>query len=404
MRVLVVDSTPQSLDYHLLAVDGESAETLVQGRLTQIGTDSADHRYHCPARGSGEGVTRAANHHEAFERLASVLASPTTGSKDYNQGLAALTHRIPHGGDDHEGLVPLTSELVAELARRPFGPASGNGGALAGLQAASDVFGGVPQIGVFDTMAACNVPMLYAIPAELQARFALRRFCPHSVSHGQALALVHGAPMLFPTQDRVITLHIAEETSAAAFFQGELVDSSGGLNLYSGLPGATASGTVDSGAVTFLLRQPGFDLKRLERLLAYESGILGMSGFSANIGAVIDEAERGDVRCSQAVDVYAACITRTIGALTAALGGLDVLVLAGKGAIECGRLRELICGRLGFLGLTLDTFANDNVRRRGEGIRLSARSSKVALGLCFSDEAQFIAQQSAAMVSSANSE
>lgn len=400
MKVLVIKSTPEKIR-HDLFLAGDTIESLISGRIFDIGSENPQHVYKYGERGRAEGSTFAANHDEAFQRLAAALASPTTGREDYTQNLSVIAHRVPHGGQRFKGPELINEDVLKDIdALSPFAP-RGNPASLAGIQAAAKLFPGVPQVAVFDTAFFQALPpeaYLYPVPRQYHDQYGFRRFGFHGTSHRYSITTACGEMGSFPEALKIISIHLGEESSAVAYNGGRCSDVTTGLSTQAGIPGATNSGTIDPAALTYLMRTNQFSPDQLDYFLARQCGMLGLSGVSANILEVIDEASKGNERCDEAVKVLVFNVIKAIGSLIAVMGGLDLLVFTGSAAERSSRLRREVCERLENFGISIDHFRNDG----SDGTKIatvSKEDSKVTIYVIPGDEERTIVRESLALVS-----
>jgi acetate kinase len=400
VTALVIKSTPDKVSYDLFSVGGEDLELLVSGTISEIGSENPKHDYRYGKRGRGEGATQAANHLEAFERIASVLRSPNTGPDDYSMKLAVIAHLVPHGGQRFKGQALVTEEVLKAIeACSAFAPRT-NPAALEGIRAAMTIFPMAPHVAVFDTAFHLSMPpeaFLYALPLELNEEHGLRRFGFHGISHRHAIGTAAAEMGTFPESLKVISLHLGEEMSAVAFSGGRCVDTTTGLNAQTGLPGACSCGSIDPAAMAFLLKTVDASPEELERLLTERSGVLGLSGLSKNLLEVTDEATKGEVRCQRALKVLAYQTIKAIGGLVASMGGLDLIAISGPIGGKAVRFRNMICAGLAFMGVEVDEAKNEAAQ--GEKCQeISSEGSRVKVFVVSSDEELDIARDSLALV------
>lgn len=400
MTALVIKSTPDKVCYDLFSVSGDDLELLVSGIISEIGSENPKHNYFYGKRGRGEGATRAADHLEAFERIASVLRSPNTGPEDYSMNLTVVAHLVPHGGQRFKGQALVTAEVLGQVeACSDFAPGS-NPAAVSGVRAAMTIFPMAPHVAVFDTAFHLSMPpeaYLYALPLELYDQYGLRRFGFHGVSHRYAIGQAATEMGAFPESIRVVSLHVGEEMSAVAFAGGRCVDTTTGLNVQTGLPGEGSCGTIDPAAVSFLLRTQNAAPDGLERMLTQRSGVLGLSGLSRSLIDVIEAATKGEARCQRTLDVLVYQTVKAIGGLVAAMGGLDLIAITGPVGVKAARFRARVCAGLAFLGVEVSDVRNE----AAQGARcqeISSEDSRVKVVVVPSDEARIMARDSLALV------
>ena len=334
-----------------------------------------------------DGRTHTAVVEELFGRL----------TEQHRASIGGVGHRVVHGGTaytastvvDDDVLATLRS--VAQLAPLHM-PAN-----IAGIEAAMRAFPGRTQVAVFDTAFHQTMPpeaYRYAVPGEWYRDHQVRRFGFHGTSHRYVSA--RAAEMLGrPLESlRMITLHLGNGCSAAAIRDGRCIDTTMGLTPLEGLVMGTRSGDLDLGVLGHVAPRLGLDLAGVLDVLNTRSGLLGLSGRSADMREVAAAADAGDADARLAIDVFCYRAAKTVGALTVALGGLDVLVFTGGIGQHGPEIRHPILARLGALGLDVDTAANEMVGAHGSGRISSAASAAVAL-VVPTDEEWLIAQDTA---------
>lgn len=336
MIVLVLNSGSSSLKYQL--IDTRSAEVRAKGLIERVG---------------GEEVPD----HRAALKLA---------ARDLDlQDVAAVGHRVVHGGERFREATLLTAEALAVLeALTPLAPLH-NPPALAGIDAAADLLPGVPNVGVFDTAFHATLPReayLYAVPLALYERHGVRRYGFHGTSHAyvaRAAAEELGRPL---AELRLITLHLGNGASACAVLHGRSVDTSMGFTPLEGLVMGTRSGDLDPAIPLWLAQREG--VARASDILNRESGLLGLSGLSNDLRDLHRAREQGDVRARDALNVMVHRLRAQVGAYVAVLGGLDALVFTGGVGEHDAWTRAQVVGGLSAFGLALDAEANARHAKR----------------------------------------
>lgn len=314
--------------------------------------------------------------------LQPMLASESSG------GIAAIGHRVVHGGPEHGRPCRIDAPLLAQLRQlSPLAPEH-MPLELALIEACARRFPGVPQVACFDTAfhhAMPRIAQLLAIPRRYQA-LGVRRYGFHGLSYEylmRELAQVAGAEA---AHGRVILAHLGNGASLAAVRHGRPVDTSMGFTPGSGLPMGSRCGDIDPGLVAWLARTEGMDADAFQTLASRESGLLGVSETSADMRELLAR-EAHDTRAAEAVALFCYQAGKWIGAFAAALGGLDTLVFAGGIGENQALIRERICQGLGFLGIELDPQANTD-----HGALISSGNAHVAVRVMHTDEALMIAR------------
>jgi acetate kinase len=273
--------------------------------------------------------------------------------------IRAVGHRVVHGGDRYRAAVRVTPEVRRDIGSLAELAPLHNPISVQVIDAVSAALPGVPQFAAFDTAFHATLPpaaRTYAVPHSWTCEWHLRRYGFHGLSHAYCAA--RAAEMLARRDLRLVVAHLGNGASASAVRNGICVDTSMGFTPLDGLVMGTRSGAVDPGLLIHLLRHKGLDPDRLDHALNHESGLLGVSGVSADMRRVLAAAATGDPRARLAIDVYVHRLRQTIGAMAATLGGIDALVFTAGVGEHSAEIRRRACQGLGFLGLELDESAN----------------------------------------------
>ena len=278
-------------------------------------------------------------------------------------GLAGVTvvgHRVVHGGRHLDRPVVLDAGVEREIAALEELAPLHNQAALDGIAAARRVVGpDVPHVAVFDTAFHQTLPAAaaaYGGPREWLDQ-GLRRYGFHGISHEQAArtaATILGRPL---EELRLVTCHLGGGCSLTAVSGGRSVDTTMGFTPLDGLVMATRAGAVDPGLLFHLLRS-GVPADELEDLLEHRSGLLGLSGVSGDLQAVLHARAGGDGDAALAIDVFVLRVATGVGAMIASLGGVDALVFTGGVGEHSPEVRARVCERFAFLGVALDEARN----------------------------------------------
>ena len=290
------------------------------------------------------------NHIDWTEKtdLEAVFASAL---KDLPGPVDAVGHRIVHGGRFRSSAV-LTPEVRGAIAEETAIAPAHNRMALKAVDVVQQHFGpGMTQIAVFDTAFHATLPpAAYIYPGPYSwLEAGIRRYGFHGISHRYAARRAAQLLGRDPSGLRIITCHLGSGASLAAVRDGKSIDTTMGFTPLDGLMMGSRSGSVDPGILVYLLREHNYTADQLDDILYKKSGLLGVSGISADMREVLAAMDRGDERARLAFDIYAHRLTREIGSMLAVLGGADALVFTGGVGENCAPLREKVTRQLGFL-------------------------------------------------------
>jgi acetate kinase len=380
MKILILNAGSSTLKLSLF--ESTSEELLASG-LTDWSAQPS--RLIIRRPGAPDAASNLAlEHHGDAVRL--VLDALTRGESAVLGGLgeiAAVGHRVVHGGSVYTSSVRVTPEVKATIGRLAELAPLHNPANLDGITAAEAALPGVPQVAVFDTAFHATIPPaahVYPLPYSWYADWGVRRYGFHGLSH--AYCAGRAAEMLGRPAGglRLVICHLGNGCSVSAVQGGVCVDTSMGFTPLEGLMMGTRSGSVDPGLLLYLLRERGLTPDQLDRVLNQESGLLGVSGVSSDMRQVLAAVRGGDGRARLALDIFAHRVRATVGSMTATLGGIDVLVFTAGIGENAGELRELTCRGLGCLGLELDKAANASCRPDADIARAGSRGRILVIG------------------------
>jgi acetate kinase len=352
MRILTINCGSSTLKFDLFdAADWE--RSIASGVVDRIG-----------GRGSAELISEsgerklrsiaAADHGEATHQAIRLL-----DSSGFFGTLEAVGHRVVHGGARFSGPVLLDAETEGAIEEFAELAPLHNGPAVAAIRAVREALGpGMSQVAAFDTAFHSRMPRvarLYALPRHL-AEEGVVRYGFHGLSYEYVMEELHRVDPGV-ADGCVVVAHLGNGASMAAVRNGVGVDTTMGFSPTGGLVMGTRSGDLDPSVPLFLLEEWGLTPTEVSDLLNKQAGLLGVSGTSADMRDLL-ECGASDPRAAEAVGLFCYQAKKFLGALTAALGGLDALVFTGGIGEHSATVRERICEGLGFLGIRLDPDRN----------------------------------------------
>lgn len=380
--VLTLNAGSSSLKFSVF--DGE--REALRGQVSGIGTHPK-----VEAKRDGKPLEPPGLHGTTHEEFLPGLLD-WTGSHLYGASIGAAGHRVVHGGTDFVAPVRVTDEVVAALERLvPLAPLHQPHN-IATIRAVAKVRPDLPQAACFDTAFHSTMPEVatwLALPRAMHDA-GLRRYGFHGLSYefiaGRLRELAPGL-----AAGRVLVAHLGNGASLCAMRDGRSVNTTMGFTALDGLVMATRCGSLDPGAVLYLMQSRGMSADDVEDMLYHKSGLLGVSGLS---GDMRDLAASGDLRAREAVELFAHRIVSCAGGLIAGMGGLDgVVFTAGIGEHDAA-VRAKVCAALSWLGLTVDETAN----AAGGTARISASGSRAEAWVIPTDEEAVIARHTLAVL------
>jgi acetate kinase len=288
-----------------------------------------------------------------------------TGFISENGNVAAVGHRVVHGGSRFSGPALIDDGVIAAIRDLTDLAPLHQRRALAGIDAVRRLAPGIPAVACFDTTFHAGLPAAaarYALPDEWTCRFGLRRYGFHGLSHAYASRRAAQLAGQEPSSLRIVSCHLGGGASLAAVDGGRSVDTTMGFTPLEGLVMATRSGSVDPGLLIWLLRHGGISIDQLSSGLEQSAGLAGLAALPGGSGDMRDiraAADAGQADAQLAIEVYLHRLRREIAAMATAMNGLDVLLFTGGIGEHDPRTRAAAAGGLGFLGVAVDPARND---------------------------------------------
>lgn len=375
MKILVLNCGSSSIKYQL--INTVNKDCLCKGLIERIGAITSLVRQEW----KGEKVVKKSmvieNHTSALKTIMSLLVE---ADNDYLKNLSeidAVGHRVVHGGETFKDSV-LIDDDVEQAIQQAFDIAPlHNPPNLQGIRAAKEHLPNVPHVAVFDTAFHHSIPQhafLYAIPNRLYRRYKIRRYGFHGTSHYFVSRQYYKMEGVAKEGSKVITCHLGNGCSIAAIKDGNSYDTSMGFTPLEGLVMGTRSGDIDPSILFYLIEKEELSLTNVHALLNKHSGLLGLSGYAADMRDLLEEADNGDRRCNEAIDVFCYRAKKYIGSYIASLNGVDAIIFTGGIGENAHQIRSKILENMEGLGIEIDESANKSIP---ENLKISSSTSKV---------------------------
>ncbi|MHB1101620.1 MAG: acetate/propionate family kinase [Devosia sp.] len=275
------------------------------------------------------------------------------------RALVAVGHRIVSGGQRYRRPMRVDGEMLAELRRISAYAPEHLPTEVELIELCRERLPQIAQIACFDTTFHSDLPAvarIMPIPRRFMAK-GVQRYGFHGLSYTFVMEELRREAGEAAAGGRLVLAHLGNGASLAAVKAGRSIDTSMGFTPAAGIPMSTRSGDLDPGLVLYLAQTEGMDARQFDRMVNHESGLLGISETSSDIGDLL-ERETTDARAEEAVTLFCYHVKKCIGAFAAALGGLDMLVFTGGIGENAAVVRERICDGLEFLGIELDRSKN----------------------------------------------
>ncbi|GAB2745322.1 acetate kinase [Melaminivora jejuensis] len=313
----------------------------------------------------------------------------------------AVAHRVVHGGGEFTHSVLVDDAVLARLERFNSLAPLHQPHNLEGIRRFRTAFAQLPQIACFDTAFHAHMPEVdyaFALPHEVTGQ-GVRRYGFHGLSYQYIMGELQQRTIR--GNGRVVMAHLGNGASLCAAQGGVSVATTMGFSALDGLMMGTRSGSLDAGVLLYLLEQ-GWTRERIEKLLYKQSGLLGVSGISADMRRLRAEAAGGSQDAARAIAQFTHRVVRETGALTACLQGMDLLAFSGGIGENDAQLREDVCQRLAWTGLRIDVQRN---RAAGQdACAIHAPDSRIEVWVVPTDEGRVAAREAAALVQDASQE
>jgi acetate kinase len=393
MKVLVINVGSTSIKYQLYEMDTE--EILAGGVVERVGSAHAIHKWRVGTTRS-QAELSAPNTRAGLDAVLAQLTGPGGALKDVSE-LRAVGHRVVHGGEKLVRPIVITPEVKDIIGKcAQFAPIH-NLANLAGIEAAEAALPKATHVAVFDTAFHGELPphsFVYAVPYELYLERGVRRYGFHGPSHQFMAASASEFLKTDLSRLKLITCHLGGGASVCAIDGGRSVDTSMGMTPLEGLVMGTRSGDVDP-ALSIVLGRQGMTPDAVDEALNRKSGLLGISGVSADFRDVEQAAAGGNNRARLAIEVFVHRIRKYIGAYAAVLGGADAIVFTGGIGENSVKVRSAVCDSLVYMGVVVDAEKNQHADARGSGgvVDISSQRAPTRVLVVATDEERMIARE-----------
>ena len=392
MAILAVNAGSSTLKFSIYPLSaGQVQPSLMSGSIQGLepgGVPTLDWSFQGQQKSQPLAPATGDPFNQALQSLAALLAAESALPT-----LEAIAHRVVHGGKDYSNSVRVTDEVLARLALLNSWAPLHQPNNLQGIRAFQKAFPTLPQVACFDTAfhaTLAEVDYSFALPQSLTEQ-GVRRYGFHGLSYQYVMGVVQQRSER--AAGRVLMAHLGNGASLCAALGGRSGATTMGFSALDGLMMGTRSGALDPGVLLYLLEQ-GWDHARLQTLLYKQSGLLGVSGISADMRRLRDD---GSAAAQRAIDLFTHRVVRETGAMVAGMGGLDVLAFSGGIGEHDTVLRTQVCERLAWLGVALDSGLN-NQAVGNEVLAIHREDSRVQVWVVPTDEGFVAAQEAAGLI------
>jgi acetate kinase len=395
MKILVLNSGSSSQKSALYEISRSIPENppvpLWQGKIEWNGRNA---ELEIRAAQSATRITciHACSRKHAVEQLLDALWSGKMRAVSSPSDIAVVGHRVVHGGSRYRQPILISSAVRRLLAQISVLAPLHNRAELEGMEIIGKKLGAVRQIAVFDTAFHSRMPsaaFVYPGPYEWLGQ-GIRRFGFHGINHQYCAERAAQLLRKDLSSLRLVICHLGNGCSLAAVQSGYSLDTTMGFTPLEGLMMGTRSGSIDPGILTYLAREKGLRVAKIDDLLSTKSGLLGVSGLSGDMRQIIAAMKKGNARAMLAFDIFVHRLRRGIGEMVGVLGGVDALVFTAGIGENSPEVRSAACEKLNYLQLRLDPQKNAKNLQDGD---ISARDSAVPVLVIRAQEGWAIARE-----------
>lgn len=390
MKILVINSGSSSIKYKLYESFGvdHDFKVLAQGGAERIGISGASVDCKKPESEKEHQYLDLPDHKKAINAIFQMLTDSAKGVLTSLSELSGVGHRVVHGGEDFTKSVLINNNVVEAIRRNSVLAPLHNPPNLMGIQAIHELYPDMPQVAVFDTAIHQTMPpkaYLYGLPKEQYSMHRIRRYGFHGTSHGY-VARQAAKVLKRPVEKlKIITCHLGNGGSIAAFDGGKSVDTSMGLTPLAGILMGTRSGDLDPYIPLHIMETQGLSAEQVSAMMNKQGGLLGLCG-KRDMRDVLDGCEKGYEGCIEALEIFVYAIQKYVGAYAAAMNGVNAIVFTAGIGENVFIVREKVLANFGYLGLKIDKRAN-----KAHKTVITSKISKVKALVIHTDEEKVIA-------------
>ncbi|HRC81685.1 MAG TPA: acetate kinase [Sedimentibacter sp.] len=382
MNVLILNCGSSSIKFQVAEMP--QYNVLVQGRVERIGYDDA---IFVNSVNKEKVIQPVKNHEEGINLILNNLFSNTNISKN---DINAIGHRVVQGGDKQNVSVIIDDNVINYIESiKDLAPLH-NPNHLAGIYACQKLLPYVPQVAVFDNGFHMSLPKytyIYGIPYEYYEKYKIRKYGFHGIAFRSMADEVDRILNDSHKNYKIVNLMLGSGTTANALKYGKSIEVSTGFTPHEGLIQSTRAGDIDVAAILYLMKKEGLTIEQADELINKKSGWKGLSGISNDMREIYEAANSGNERAGLAIDAACHRFKKYVGAYSAIMDGIDLLIFSGGVGENAFYIREKVCQGLEYMGIELDTQKNKN----NESI-ISKDTSRVKILVVNANEEKIIAE------------
>ncbi len=394
MKILVLNTGSSSIKFQVFSMPAN--QVLAKGLVEKLGEEGSRVKYKTVSDEEYEPIeyrVSIADHQRGLEEIVKLLQDPVNGVIHGTAEIAAVGHRVVHGGKKFKEPTKIDDMVLNTLHSVSYLAPLHNPAGIIGIEVAQQTFTEAVQVAVFDTAFHQHMPdyaYRYAIPSSFYQEHELRAYGFHGTSHQYVVNSAATFLNKRPEEFHAITIHLGNGCSMAAIKNGECIDTSMGLTPLGGLIMGSRSGDIDPSLILYMGKELGMSFEKIDHVLNKESGLIGIVGTN-DLRAVLEKYEQNDPDARLAVEMYVYRIRKYIGAYAAALGRLDAVIFTAGVGENSPLIRQKVCDGLAILGMELDE--QKNLSMHAETREIQTAGSQVSILVVPTNEELAIAQQ-----------
>lgn len=387
MKVLILNCGSSSIKFQVAKMP--EYNVLVKGSVERIGYNDAEFKY-IVEDNKQILVTPVLNHEHGINLILHTIFNDKIAGIGLND-INAIGHRVVQGGDKQNISVIIDDEVINYIESiKDLAPLH-NPNHLAGIYACKKLLPNIPQVAVFDNGFHMTLPKsayTYGIPYEYYEKYKIRRYGFHGIAFRSMAEEAEKILNDSYKNYKIVNMMLGSGTTANALKYGKSVEVSTGFTPHEGLIQSTRAGDIDVAAILYLMKKEGLSIEQADEIINKKSGWKGLSGISNDMREIHEAAENGNERARLTIDAVCHRFKKYIGAYSAIMEGVDVLIFSGGVGQNADYIRQKVCSGLEYMGIEIDEIKNSSLR--GSGI-ISKDSSKVKIIVVEANEEKIIA-------------
>ena len=391
MKILTINCGSTSIKFKLYEMPGEIV--LAECRIENIGLSNSLLTFNTNNYSENQIKYDISNHKIGLELIIKKLSDPVKGVIRDKSEISAIGHRVVNVGDKVSGNSIIDDRIIHFIEESCELAPLHNPHNLIGIKVCKEIFGSTLNVAVFDNVFHKDIPAkayLYGIPYDYYEKYRIRKYGFHGIAYTYMVSRLAE----FLNKDlkdlKIVAIMLGGGSSITAHMFGKTIDTSMGFTPAEGLFMSTRSGDMDPAIITYLMKKEDLNPEEIDEIINQKSGLLGLSRKYKDFKDIERGVLEGDPDCVRAFDSYCYRIKKYIGAYTAAMNGIDAIVMAGGIGENSSLIRQCIFEDMDFFGIRIDVDKNNNLK--GEGL-ISCESSRVKVFVVKLDEEIVIARE-----------